>query len=1584
MSLQQMKYHIILFFLLFSFANSVLSQNFWGKTTTSSNTNEAIDVETDASGNSYVAGYYTGGTNFDNSLSIASQGANDIYVAKYDPSGSIIWLKHFGGTFSDRPSDLALDNQGNIFITGEYFGQIVFGITTLNSVSNSKDIFLVKLDNAGNVVWAKSEGGTDSENAFGITLDGLNNVILTGQFKGTSQIASQTVNSMIDPTTSAPNFDIFIAKYNASGLPQWLRTGQAKNEDRGLAVACDAANNIFLTGQFSDTMIIASTTINNAALSVGFVAKFSPTGTLSWLNQMKAGYVVPYDIEVNSASEPVIIGDFSGTMLYLNSTGNTVITSPYSKKIFTLKISNAGAHIWNKVLGSDNELSARSLSIDAAKNIYVTGFFRCNWTELHTAQTALYNSVGFRDAYLYRLNDSGNLDFAKTFGSQMNDEGEGVAINNQQQAIICGTHTQILNIPVLNYLNYNYIFNGTITPLFSFFNYTTSPQNHVSLYGDLSSNSFLTNALHGNTPNYNFFTTTGLDSLNGFIEPYNQDTIHFCSSALLYYNANTNNDIPNNPNFYGPSYEYTWSNGATTNPLTISQSGTYYLNIERIDGCASGGDTMVGILESPPPLPNMTDNLGIAMNTSIYPDYNFCAPDSISISYSNLCTGCDISIVNGNIVFSDTLPHYYSQGGYYTVIIENEYCLTSDYFLIDMDSIENFNAIDPYLYFFNDTDQNDTINMCIGEWLEVHVYDEITNPNAIPLQFFEEPTAIYLFDVSPAPLSYLYLMPANEKHGLSFLPSNSGWYTFNYSSSIGYANSCGIDTTNYLVTDSVFIQVSPNPIGNSVISAPDLLCPNDTITLTVNPVYPGLSWQGNSIIYTSPNNDSIRVTAGGDFSYVGNLIDPITGCSSSVFNQFTLIEKQPPNISLFPADGVICPGDSVDFWIPDHFVSYYWVGPSGGNLSNSNTYTDNQPGFYYCQVIDSNGCSLTTPTVEVNEYTSPNIYAEPQSVLCDTTSIVINVNYSDNAVITWINPIWAGNLPQISVNSPGTYICQIQQCGISTLDTIVVTNGAFNISISTSDTILCYGDTAVILVPAGYTVYEWSSGQVGQNSISVTQAGQYSVSVTNQFGCETFSDTIQITTVPFSYPPNIPDTAICEGDDVLLVNPDGLPINWYDPSFNFLTSNVSFPFTNLMFDTVVYAAYNVSGCAPAYQEINVASLHPFAGGLIVGDTTVCANDTSILSLNLSPGTIQWFLNNQLISTGSNFEYVGTASASVQQVMAIIVNSCFSDTVFQNMYTLPPTSFNLSEDSVIICGNANETIFATSTFEEIVWTTPQGSVIDDEIEVSAIVGNGNFVYAQGLDSLGCYTPFDSILVLVPSSPSFSVVPPGVICLNDTILLNATTTADSLIWFIPSGSVAGNPIEFVPISETTIISITAYGDYACPWVNYLTINSGQSPIDSSIDTIDCFTDWLESVDPLNELLFLNENGLPIDSLTISDLSWYTFTAVSSITGCAFMDSVFILSVSCTDNVPNVFTPNGDGVNDYFIIDNAKSHPNNELIVLNRWGNVVFEMEKYDNSWDGGELHDGVYFYIYYVDNLNPSATVLQGTIHLFGGK
>ncbi|MFA7273308.1 MAG: gliding motility-associated C-terminal domain-containing protein [Crocinitomicaceae bacterium] len=1545
-----MKLFALIVLLLF-YSSTILGQNFWGTNTISSTSNEAVDVEVDAAGNQYVAGYFSGATTFSaTSFSISTNGNNDVYVSKYNASGDLIWVKKFGGTFSDKPTDLTIDGAGFIYVTGQYFGTVAFGSTVLTSTSGTKDIFIVKLDNSGNIIWAISQGGTGTENAFGITTDSQNNVLLTGQFLGSSVIAGQTLNSLFDPSLGAQNFDLFVSKYSSAGTSIWVKTGKAKNAEIGFAIDCDANDNVYITGQFSDTMVFTGVTIPNISYDVGFLTKLSPTGTLLWFNKFKAGGVEPLDLEVASNGQAVVSGDFWGTINYITNTSTTTFSNPYDKKIFVVKTLSNGEPVWSKTYGSRNEISSRSISVDATKNVFITGYFKCDFSQFHDLATATYNSAGFNDVYLIKLDSTGQTVYAKQIGGKKNDLGLGVAILNDQKPTVCGSFTENLNIPFA--FGYPY----TITATNFSLNNTFAPI--VMLNGDQTANSFLTNAIHAATPDYNFFIGSNVDSLFGFIEP-NSDSIDFCASNLLYYNTRTYSN-------YGPDYDYIWSNGSLDDTANINTTGWVTVTVSREDGCVQGMDSIYATAHTAPPFPLLSDNLGIAVNTLYYPQYQFCAPDSVGVSFSNLCSGCSIAIGNP-VLFTDTLEHSYSQSGIYYVTISDSFCSNTSFFKIDLDEVLPYDTIQPYIFFPQDIDQNDTITICNDQLINIHIYDFFTNPTHIPDSFNLQPTGYDNLQPETGNVytsfnSFNYLASAN----------NSGWYVYNYSVGVGYINSCGIDTTTYFATDSIYINVN-----SFSIDASDLLCPGGSIYLFVDTSLMSFTWSGPGIDWTSSANDSIQVSYSGLYQFSGVLTDTINGCVGNSTIDYFVNEKVPPIVTMFPFDGTICQGDSVYMSVPNTYTSYNWVDENGFSLSTTNEIYASDQGAYFCYVTDSSGCSLTTLVANVVQFAPAFLSANPAAAICDTETITITLNYSGNPYFYWQNPASAGFADQITVNQPGVYVCLIDQCGDLFFDSIEIFDGAFSVNLTIDDTLLCYSETAIINADPGYPTYAWNTTSVNNDSITASAAGDYFVTVTNQYGCTVNSDTVSIQVVPFSNPPAIQDTMVCPGADIFLSDGLGTTINWYDVSQNLVSSNVAFNILNLQSDSTVLAAYDVMGCSPAFQTIAISVAPPLNIAQIVGDTIACLGDELSLSIDMQVANLQWYLDGVPFSTDSLF--IVSSSSTAQIVTVDISNICYTNFLSQTVYAYPISPISILEDSLLLCGDQLVDLEAIGNMNNFTWTGNQGNSVGNIIQVNASIGNG-FLYVQGVDLNGCPSNRDSIW-LETSTLDFTLSSDNFNCFGDSASIFFNTSSAGILW---SGLNFSTTNNFIPIAvdSSTIgwFTVQALDPTGCIYTDSIQLSLSALPtIQLTNDTLMCLNDWLSYSGTSSSVSYTWQGLNPGDNLLIQGNSWYLLIATNQ-DGCAVYDSIYVETINCSNSLPNVFSPNGDGVNEFYVIDEALLFPNNEILVVNRWGNVVYQAKGYKNNWNGDNLVDGVYFVVFVHDTTDPNSAKFNSFVHI----
>ena len=164
---------------------------------------EAMRIISDPSGGGYLAGYFSGTASF-GSTTLCSSGSNDIFLAKFDNSGAISWAIKGGGSGDDICYGLAVDSNGNAFITGRVSGNSIFGSQSFTGLG-CYDVFLAKVSQEGDYLWAMTQGGSGNDIGLNLCIDNMDNCILTGLYSNYASIGGTVLTSM-------GNTDIFAAK----------------------------------------------------------------------------------------------------------------------------------------------------------------------------------------------------------------------------------------------------------------------------------------------------------------------------------------------------------------------------------------------------------------------------------------------------------------------------------------------------------------------------------------------------------------------------------------------------------------------------------------------------------------------------------------------------------------------------------------------------------------------------------------------------------------------------------------------------------------------------------------------------------------------------------------------------------------------------------------------------------------------------------------------------------------------------------------------------------------------------------------------------------------------------------------------------------------------------------------------------------------------------------------------------------------------------------------------------------------------------------------------------------------------------
>jgi hypothetical protein len=412
--------------MLNSFAQS--PNYLWAKSAGGTNWDFGQSVATDANGNTFVCGYFKSPTITFGSYTLtnASAGGEDIFFVKYDASGNVLWAKSAGGTDNDEVYSVATDANGNCFVTGSFDSpSITFGSYTLTN-AGGRDIFLVKYDASGNVLWAKSAGGTAEDWDNSVATDANGNCFVTGSFWS----SSITFGSYTLMNTGV--YDMFLVKYDASGNVLWAKSAGGAGWDN--SVATDANGNCFVTGSFDCSSItFGSDTLTNAGAYDIFLVKYDASGNVLWAKSA-GGTAEDRDniVATDANGNCFVTGDFESPTITF---GSYSLTNAGGDDIFLVKYDASGNVLWAKSAGGTNFDGGNSVTTDANGNCFVTGSFRSSSI---TFGSYTLTNAGVYDMFLVKYDANGNVLWAKSAGGTSYDYGYSVATDANGNCFICG------------------------------------------------------------------------------------------------------------------------------------------------------------------------------------------------------------------------------------------------------------------------------------------------------------------------------------------------------------------------------------------------------------------------------------------------------------------------------------------------------------------------------------------------------------------------------------------------------------------------------------------------------------------------------------------------------------------------------------------------------------------------------------------------------------------------------------------------------------------------------------------------------------------------------------------------------------------------------------------------------------------------------------------------------------------------------------------------------------------------------------------------------------------------------------------
>ncbi len=850
------------------------------------------------------------------------------------------------------------------------------------------------------------------------------------------------------------------------------------------------------------------------------------------------------------------------------------------------------------------------------------------------------------------------------------------------------------------------------------------------------------------------------------------------------------------------------------------------------------------------------------------------------------------------------------------------------------------------------------------------------------------------YDAAGTPIQMDAVPPPASSLAVSGLPVGSTIYYVSYTNT----NACESSWT------SVTVNVSAQPAAPTGI-ADVIACEGSTVTINGGT---GLfNWYLNMAdatpfstgqVFTSPN----PITNTTSF-YVAEVVN---GCES--VKEEVIVNVQPnlpaPNIS---SNSPVCLGDNIILTNNDATnpaYSYLWTGPNGFSLASDNatlgtTSSSLNSGIYTLEITDVNGCTASS-------FVIVEVLPAPQSAplfsnspVCTGGTIELSTSSVTGATYAWIGPdgnplagsptadpfITVANADAVNGGSYSVSLLTTGGCNPASSSTVVVVT-TIPTAPTTADIAVCEGENVELTATGsgmGTLNYYLASGSSVSPVVGTgLAAGTYDYMVTESIsGCESMGAAIQVTVTALPEAPITTNMTACEGEDIILSAIADGTVAWTE------NSDGTNPVANtnlgaLAAGTYVYYAWQdngtcASGSSPLVVEVNSNSF----GTPTAQNMTVCEGENVMLSATGSGiGSLNFYNNNGIqVSPNRGALPAGTYNYTVTEGNG----DCESLTAASITVTVNPKPIingGISNNGPLCEGETLELTAPTMAGVTYDWTGPNGATTATTIaNVSKGEHQGFYTLVVTDNATGCASDPMTTYVQVNSTPTGIIVNnSGPVCEGGSVNLFATSVVGASYFWDGPGSISNASAQNPTVDNMTLadeglytVEITIGDCVSEVFQTYVNVNSGPSVnAGSDIQILEG-----QSVN-LNASGAISYQWSPADHLSSANaanptfngpIGTYTYVVTGSDSNsCSSTDEVTV-TVVANENLDfvDLFTPNGDGVNDTWTITYLNNVKEYDLNVYARGGTVVLSTSSYNNDWDGTyegkDLPDGTYWYV-----------------------
>jgi hypothetical protein len=385
-------------------------------------------VAVDSAGNTYVVGTFERNIAF-NSTTFADGENIGLFLAKYSPVGDLLWATYAGGPGNFHNPSIGITKFGAIFVAGSFSGQVAFGNDLLRSLGGS-DIFIVRYDSNGVRQWSRRDGSTGDEIVRGIAVTPASEVVIAGYYSGLSRVDTVTF-----PNSGGSDF--FLAKYEGTGRAIWARRAGGPGSDQARAVGLDNAGNIYIAGSFADSVIVGGTMLRSTGGTDAFVARYTSAGAPFWATSMGGpGNDSALALVADRFGNSYVAGSFTDSA----QIGGDLLRSAGLTDAFVAKLDGPGSIRWAREGGGGDSDVANAVAVDSLGAVYITGRY---YDSAFFDSTRLDDTSGNGDIFVVKYDGSGSVQWGRTAGGLLLDEGRAIAVDLNHDLRVAGSITDV-------------------------------------------------------------------------------------------------------------------------------------------------------------------------------------------------------------------------------------------------------------------------------------------------------------------------------------------------------------------------------------------------------------------------------------------------------------------------------------------------------------------------------------------------------------------------------------------------------------------------------------------------------------------------------------------------------------------------------------------------------------------------------------------------------------------------------------------------------------------------------------------------------------------------------------------------------------------------------------------------------------------------------------------------------------------------------------------------------------------------------------------------------------------------------------